>query len=122
MFGSARSDIPAKSRGVEAFRQILREAIFTGRFQPGAPLRFHEMQALCGMSVSPVREALTRLVTEGLVETEHNRGYRVALLSRRDLDDLVRTRACRSKAGRSNVPSRSATRCGKRGSCPAFTC
>ena len=91
MFGSAKSDIPAKSRGVEAW-QILREAIFTGRFQPGAPLRFHEMQALCEMSVSPVREALTRLVTEGLVETEHNRGYRVAPLSRRDLDDLVRTR------------------------------
>jgi DNA-binding GntR family transcriptional regulator len=55
-------------------------------------LRFQELQALCGMSVSPVREALTRLVTEGLVEAEHNRGYRVAPLSRDDLDDLVRTR------------------------------
>ena len=91
MFGSAKPPVPEKSRGAEAW-QILREAIFTGRFQPGAPLRFHEMQALCDMSVSPVREALARLVTEGLVETEHNRGYRVAPLSRRDLDDLVRTR------------------------------
>lgn len=98
MFGSAKPDVlmkgnagPAKSRGEQAW-QILREAIFTGRFAPGAPLRFHEMQALCGMSVSPVREALTRLVAEGLVETEHNRGYRVAPLSRHDLEDLVRTR------------------------------
>jgi DNA-binding GntR family transcriptional regulator len=91
MFGSAKPPIPEKSRGTEAW-QILREAIFTGRFQPGAPLRFHDMQALCAMSVSPVREALARLVTEGLVETEHNRGYRVAPLSRHDLEDLVRTR------------------------------
>lgn len=44
------------------------------------------------MSVSPVREALNRLVTEGLVETEHNRGYRVAPLLQRDLQDLQRTR------------------------------
>jgi DNA-binding GntR family transcriptional regulator len=91
MFGSTQHPISEGSRGAEAWR-ILREAIFTGRFAPGAPLRFHEMQALCGMSVSPVREALARLVTEGLVETEHNRGYRVAPLSRHDLEDLVRTR------------------------------
>lgn len=44
------------------------------------------------MSVSPVREALARLVAAGLVEGEHNRGYRVTALSLRDLDDLVRTR------------------------------
>lgn len=91
MFGSTQHPVSEGSRGAEAWR-ILREAIFTGRFAPGAPLRFHEMQALCAMSVSPVREALARLVTEGLVETEHNRGYRVAPLSRHDLEDLVRTR------------------------------
>jgi DNA-binding GntR family transcriptional regulator len=44
------------------------------------------------MSVSPVREALTRLVAAGLVEGEHNHGYRVTALSLSDLDDLVRTR------------------------------
>lgn len=86
-----KTDDTAKSRSEEAW-QTLREAIFTGHFPPGAQLRFHELQTLCGMSVSPVREALTRLVTEGLVEAEHNRGYRVAALSRDDLDDLVRTR------------------------------
>jgi DNA-binding GntR family transcriptional regulator len=81
----------AVSRSEAAWR-VLREAIFTGRFAPGAPLRFQELQALCEMSVSPVREALARLVSEGLVEAEHNRGYRVAPLSGHDLNDLVRTR------------------------------
>ena len=71
---------------------MLRAAILSGRLPPGAPLRFQEMQEICGMSVSPVREALARLVAAGLVDGEHNRGYRVAHLRLADLDDLVRMR------------------------------
>ncbi|WP_170134867.1 GntR family transcriptional regulator [Acuticoccus kandeliae] len=80
-----------KSRSEHAF-DTLRTAILVGRFEQGAPLKFQELQEVCGVSVSPVREALTRLVAAGLVEGEHNRGYRVTYLSRADLDDLVRTR------------------------------
>lgn len=80
-----------KSRSEHAF-QTLRGAILAGRFEPGAPLKYSELQELCGVSVSPVREALTRLVAAGLVEGEHNRGYRAAALSLPELDDLVRTR------------------------------
>ncbi|UOM34512.1 GntR family transcriptional regulator [Acuticoccus sp. I52.16.1] len=79
------------SRSEHAF-QTLREAILGGRFEPGAPLKYSELQELCGVSVSPVREAMTRLVAAGLVEGEHNRGYRAASLSLAELDDLVRTR------------------------------
>lgn len=81
-----------RSRSEQAW-QALRQAILEGRFQPGAPLRFQELQEFCGMSVSPVREALARLVSAGLVEGEHNRGYRVTELRASELDDLVRTRA-----------------------------
>jgi GntR family carbon starvation induced transcriptional regulator len=80
-----------QSRSEQAV-DTLRAAILDGRFRPGAPLRFQEMQEMCGMSVSPVREALTRLVAAGLVEGEHNRGYRVTTLSLADLEDLVRAR------------------------------
>mgnify|MGYP001176816788 CR=1 FL=1 len=48
-----------KSRSEQAW-QALRSAILEGRFQPGSPLRFQELQEFCGMSVSPVREALAR--------------------------------------------------------------
>lgn len=44
------------------------------------------------MSVSPVREALARLVATGLATAEHNLGYRVAPLSAPELEDLVDTR------------------------------
>jgi GntR family transcriptional regulator, carbon starvation induced regulator len=78
-------------RGEEAWVR-LRSAILSGELAPGAKLRFQQLQELCGMSVSPVREALTRLVAGGLVEGEHNRGYRVTSVTRALLDDLVRTR------------------------------
>lgn len=91
MAASGSAAVPAQSRSEEAWK-ILRAAIFGGRFAAGDPLRFQELQALCGMSASPVREALAKLVSEGLVEGEHHRGYRVAPLTRADLDDIVRTR------------------------------
>jgi GntR family transcriptional regulator, carbon starvation induced regulator len=79
------------SRSEQAW-QTLRSAILSGALAPGEPLRFEQLQQLCGMSVSPVREALARLVAAGLVESEHNRGYRVTSMTLAELDDLVRMR------------------------------
>ena len=79
------------SRSTQAW-EIIRNAIVSGRLKPGTPLKTSELQELCGMSVSPVREALARLVATGLATAEHNLGYRVAPLSGPDLQDLVDTR------------------------------
>lgn len=79
------------SRSEQAW-QTLRTAILTGVLPPGEPLRFEQLQQMCGMSVSPVREALARLVAAGLVEGEHNRGYRVTSVTLAELEDLVRMR------------------------------
>lgn len=79
------------SRSEQAW-QTLRTAILTGVLRPGEQLRFEQLQQMCGMSVSPVREALTRLVAAGLVEGEHNRGYRVTQMTLAELDDLVQMR------------------------------
>lgn len=79
------------SRSIKAW-EILRNAIVSGKLKPGAPLKTSELQDLCCMSISPVREALARLVATGLVTAEHNHGYRVAPLSASDLQDLVDTR------------------------------
>ncbi len=79
------------SRSEKAF-EILREAILSGALKPGQKLRSGEMQAMCGMSVSPMREALPKLVSAGLIEGEHNRGYRVTELTLAELDDLLGAR------------------------------
>ncbi len=49
----------------------------------GMSLRLDDLKDHYGMGASPLREALSRLVGEGLVQLENNRGFRVAGLSGR---------------------------------------
>ncbi len=74
-----------------AYGRILK-AITVGTLKPGQRVRFEDLRELCQTSISPVREALTRLTAEGLTTLEGHRGYRVSPLSLTDLWDTVRTR------------------------------
>lgn len=55
----------------------LREALITGEFEPGTPLRQRDLAARFGVSPTPVREALRRLEVEGLVRCDLHRGASV---------------------------------------------
>lgn len=70
----------------------IRQAIRTGIYAPGARLRFSDLQALCDMSVTPVREALARLTAEGLTVLDGHRGCSVAGLSLAELRDITAAR------------------------------
>ena len=67
----------------------LREAILTGTLAAGTPLRQEELASRFGMSRLPVREALRRLDTEGLVVLRPRRGYIVATLDRQEIEDVL---------------------------------
>lgn len=73
--------------------QELRQAITTGALAPASALRMEVLRARFDVGFSPIREALARLTSEGLVVFEPNRGFRVAPLSRDDLQDLAITRS-----------------------------
>lgn len=89
-------DGSAPAAGVQTLATIvfqrLREDILRGRFQPGARLRMETLREIYGAGASPLREALSRLTSDGLVVSHDQRGFRVAQVSQADLDDLVRTR------------------------------
>ncbi|WP_048646743.1 GntR family transcriptional regulator [Nitratireductor soli] len=70
----------------------LREDIVMGRLRPGERLRTETLRQRYAVGGSPVREALMRLESEGLVELEENKGFRVAAVSQEQLDDLSATR------------------------------
>ncbi|MEJ2865728.1 GntR family transcriptional regulator [Actinomycetospora flava] len=70
----------------------LREAILDGDLPAGAHLGEVEIAERLGLSRTPVREALTRLAAEGLVELEAHRGARVTRFSREDLDGIFDVR------------------------------
>jgi DNA-binding GntR family transcriptional regulator len=65
----------------------IRDAIVDGTLQPGERLRDQELTQWLGLSRTPVREALSRLEQDGLVETEPQRFTRVAPLDRRAARD-----------------------------------
>ena len=64
-----------------------------GALAPASRLRMEELKARFDVGFSPLREALSRLVGEGLVELEPNRGFRVTPLSHADLTDIAVTRS-----------------------------
>ena len=68
----------------------VRELILDGRLVAGARLGEVELAARLGVSRTPVREALTRLGAEGLVELSPNRGARVATWTRAELEARLR--------------------------------
>lgn len=70
----------------------LRRAIMRGDFEPGSKLVLDRIRASYGVSLSPLREALCRLESEGLVEAEDQRGYRVSPVSADNLTEVIRLR------------------------------
>jgi GntR family carbon starvation induced transcriptional regulator len=75
----------------QTYRQ-LKADLLTGAFAPGAALLTRELLARYGCGISPLREALARLVGEGFLAASGHRGVRVPLPSCADLDDLYRIR------------------------------
>lgn len=68
--------------------QELRELILGGALTPGARLGEVELAERLGVSRTPVREALSRLAAEGLVEVSPNRGARVATWTVAELEGV----------------------------------
>lgn len=66
----------------------LREDILSGAIPAGARLGEAELAGRLSVSRTPIREALTRLSAEGLVDLQPNRGARVATWSREELREI----------------------------------
>lgn len=71
----------------------LRSGILDGSYPQGGRLGEVELAEALGVSRTPVREALRRLGSEGLVETLPNKGARVRTWSPRELEAIEDLRA-----------------------------
>lgn len=71
----------------------LRDLIMGGELAPGARLGEVEIADRLGVSRTPVREALSRLAAEGLVEIAPNRGARVVTWTVAELEGVFDLRA-----------------------------
>ena len=66
----------------------LRERLTSGGFVPGQKLTFRAIAGTLGVSLTPVREALRRLVAEGAFEMQHQRSVRVPLMTKARILEL----------------------------------
>jgi DNA-binding GntR family transcriptional regulator len=89
----ASDDRYIKSRYVSKSDMVtdaLRQLITDRELSPGTPLRQRQIAALFDVSYTPVREALRRLESEGLVVTDVHRGATVAGADPEDLEENYR--------------------------------
>ena len=70
----------------------LREQILSGLLAPGAKINVESIRRILGVSLSPLREALARLIALGLVELHDNKGYSVAPISLANLSEITQLR------------------------------
>ena len=71
--------------------QTLRDNLRNGKILQGYPLQEVQLAAQLGVSRTPVREALTRLASEGLVSSD-GRSFTVPALTLRNVDDIYEVR------------------------------
>jgi DNA-binding GntR family transcriptional regulator len=89
----------------EQVRDRLREDILAGRLEPGTELSEVALAREFGISRGPLREALGRLASEGLVTVTPRRGAVVTQLSREEFIDAYQVReALETLAVRLAVP------------------
>jgi len=67
----------------------LKAAIIAGDLEPDTLYTVNQFATLLGVSRTPVREALLRLVQQRLLIVDRNRGFRVPMITRADLDEIV---------------------------------
>ena len=95
-------EVPLSTNGSRLLRETvyeqLRADMISCKLAPGAELREAELAARFDMSKSPVRDALMRLESEGLVITLPRQGYRVAPVSLADVLDMFHLRAALERA------------------------
>jgi len=88
------SDVSGALAGPASQRvaDYLRQAILGGDIAPGQRVRQAMVAERFGASRLPVREALRMLEAEGLIEHEANKGARVPLLDRGEVDIIYQMR------------------------------
>jgi DNA-binding GntR family transcriptional regulator len=84
---------PPSPQAVDRVYATLRQGILDGTYAPGARLGEADLAVALGVSRTPVREALRRLGSEGLLSTRPNKGARVRTWTTSELSDISDLRA-----------------------------
>jgi DNA-binding GntR family transcriptional regulator len=84
---------PARPKLGEEVARSLRDALMAGVYPPNSRMGVEELAEQLQVSTMPVREALITLANEGLLEGLPRRGFRVAEIGLRDIEDVFKVHA-----------------------------
>ena len=72
---------------------ILKEAIIRGDIEPNVRITFQELAQSMGISTTPIREAINKLTSEGLVKLIPNKGIIINEISIDDFQEILQIRS-----------------------------
>lgn len=72
--------------------QSIHDMVIRGELHPGQKLKIEDLRKTLGTGASPIREALSLLTSDHLVERIDQRGFRVVLVSDEAFRELLKTR------------------------------
>ena len=87
----ASSPTEATSATQRAYRQI-RRMVLTGAIPPGSRLKIDALSARLETGATPIREALSLLTSDQLVERIDQRGFRAAAVGKAQFEDILAVR------------------------------
>jgi GntR family transcriptional regulator, carbon starvation induced regulator len=82
------SEVQARPTLAATAETQLRKDILRGLLLPGEKLNLDRLRERLGVGLSPLREAVNRLVSDGLIMAEPQKGYTVTPISSANLDEV----------------------------------
>lgn len=83
---------PVAASATHGAYEAIRQMIITGELAPGEKLKIERLKDLIGIGASPIREALTLLVSDQLVERLDQRGFRASPVSQDNFNEILKLR------------------------------
>ncbi|MEU4827935.1 GntR family transcriptional regulator [Actinomadura sp. NPDC023710] len=91
--GAAKKQDQTRAGKAEFCYELLRSRILEGTYVPGYRLVINQLAQEAGVSTIPLREALRRLQSDGLVEVVRNVGARVAVFDAEQVEHTLQVLA-----------------------------
>ncbi len=88
MISTPQTEIAPRTLTDSVYHRI-REDIIQGKHAPESKLKIEELKKIYSVGATPIREALSRLSSDGFVITEGQRGFKSAPISIKDLQDVT---------------------------------
>lgn len=91
-FRTAGADPTQDTSATHRAYVALRRMILVGELPPGQKLKIEQLRSLLDTGASPIREALSLLTSDHLVERVDQRGFRAAATSKENFEEILTLR------------------------------